>query len=105
MPSKIGCPFRPLGTNVVIKPDPLPKDRNFAGSQLVMSEAHMHPPNTGTIVAVGDEVPEDKVRVQMRVLFSRFGGYDLECEGEKYKIFQLSELIAEVEDAEVIVDG
>jgi len=92
--------LKPLDDRVVLKP--LEAEETTAGG-IVLPDAAQEKPQRGKVVAVGPgrllesgERCEIALSVGDEVLFGRYGGTDIEVEGEDVKILRESDILAKV---------
>ena len=93
--------LNPLDDRVVIRP--LDAEEKTAGG-IVLPDAAQEKPQRGSVVAVGPGRLLDSgercaiaVSVGDEVLFGKYGGTDIEVEGEEVKILRESDILAKVE--------
>ena len=93
--------LKPLDDRVVIQP--LDAEETTAGG-IVLPDAAQEKPQRGKVVAVGPGRLLDSgercavaVVVGDQVLFGKYGGTDIEVEGEEVKILRESDILAKVE--------
>ena len=77
-----------LNDFVIVKRDERPE----AKGSILLPEQAKEEPTTGTCVSVGPMAPGQLIG--RPVIFSKFGGYDTEIDGEKYVILRAEEIIA-----------
>ena len=92
--------INPLDDRVVVKSDEA--EETTAGG-IVLPDAAKEKPQRGTVVAVGPGKLLDSgeraaicVEVDDKVLFSKYGGMDIEVDGEEVKILRESDILAKV---------
>jgi len=92
--------LRPLDDRVVVKP--LDAEETTAGG-IVLPDAAQEKPQRGKVVAVGDGKLMDSgnrgelsVSVGDEVIFGKYGGSDIEVNGEEVKILRESDILAKV---------
>jgi chaperonin GroES len=82
--------IEPLGARVVIKP--LEQETKTA-SGLLIPESAKEKPQTGQVVAVGDD--EDiKLKVGDRILFAKYTGTEFKLDGQDYLLMEYSDILA-----------
>lgn len=93
--------LKPLDDRVVVRP--LSAEETTAGG-IVLPDTAKEKPQRGKVVAVGpgrllDNGERCPVAVQVgdEVLFGKYGGTDIEVEGEEVKILRESDILAKVE--------
>ena len=93
--------LNPLDDRVVIKP--LDAEEKTAGG-IVLPDAAQEKPQRGKVVAVGPgRLLESGERCAVavgpgdEVLFGKYGGTDIEVEGEEVKILRESDILAKIE--------
>lgn len=92
--------INPLDDRVVVKTDEA--EETTAGG-IVLPDAAKEKPQRGTVVAVGPGKLLDSgeraavgLVVGDKVLFGKYGGTDIEVEGEEVKILRESDILAKV---------
>ena len=93
-------PIRPLDDRVVI--EPMAAEETTAGG-IVLPDAAQEKPQRGTVVAVGPgklldsgERGELSVSVGDEVIYGKYGGTEIEVEGNDVKILRESDILAKV---------
>ena len=93
--------LKPLDDRVVVRP--LDAEETTAGG-IVLPDAAQEKPQRGKVIAVGpgrllDSGERCRIAVSIgdEVLFGKFGGSDIEVEGEEVKILRESDILAKVE--------
>ena len=91
----------PMEDRVVVKPQEA--EEKTAGG-IVLPDSAKEKPLMGTVVSVGpgkmlDSGNRGKMSVKKKdvVLYSKYGGTDVEVDGKEYKIFRESEILGIVE--------
>jgi chaperonin GroES len=82
--------LQPMGTRVLIQP--LDQDSKTA-SGLLLPETAKEKPQTGLIVAVGDD-EEIKLKVNDKVLFAKYSGTEFKMDGTEYLLLESSDVLA-----------
>ncbi len=82
--------LQPLGTRVLIQP--LEQESKTA-SGLLLPETAKEKPQTGLIVAVGDD-EEMKLKVNDKVLFAKYSGTEFKLDGSEYLLLESSDVLA-----------
>lgn len=94
-------PIKPAGHRVVIKPDPL--EEKSAGGIVIAhqdkarKESGQH---VGVIIAIGPTAwkafddGEPWAKVGDRIYFAKYGGYEIEVAGEKYRVMNDEDVTA-----------
>ncbi len=82
--------IEPLGARVVIKP--LEQETKTA-SGLFIPESAKEKPQTGQVVAVGDD-EEIKLKVGDRILFAKYTGTEFKLDGQDYLLMEYSDVLA-----------
>ena len=92
--------LNPLDDRVVVKPSAA--EETTAGG-IVLPDAAQEKPQRGTVVAVGPgklldsgERSTPSVTVGDEVLFGKYGGTEIEVDGEEVKILRESDILAKV---------
>ncbi len=98
--------LRPLDDRVVVKP--LDAEETTAGG-IVLPDAAQEKPQRGKVLAVGEGRLMDSgtrgelsVAVGDEVIFGKYGGSDVEVNGEEMKILRESDILAKVVETESI---
>ena len=80
----------PLGSRVLIRP--LEQESKTA-SGLLLPETAKEKPQTGEVVAIGDD--EDiTLKAGDRVLFAKYSGTEFKLDGVEYILFDVSDVLA-----------
>lgn len=82
--------IQPLGTRVLIKP--LEQEGKTA-SGLFLPESAKEKPQTGEVVAVGDD-ESIKLKTKDKVLFAKYSGTEFKYEGVDYLLIEASDILA-----------
>lgn len=92
--------INPLDDRVVV--EPMSAEETTAGG-IVLPDSAQEKPQRGTIVAVGPgklldsgERGELSVTVGDEVIFGKYGGSEIEVDGNEYKILRESDILAKV---------
>ena len=92
--------IRPLDDRVVV--EPLQAEETTAGG-IVLPDSAQEKPQRGTVVAVGPgklldsgERGELSVTVGDEVIFGKYGGTEIEVDGDEVKILRESDILAKV---------
>lgn len=92
--------IRPLGDRVVIE---LVDREETTASGIVLPDSAKEKPQEGKVVAVGSGAIVDgkkvelEVKVDDRIIFSKFAGTEVKYEGNEYLILRESDILAVVE--------
>lgn len=85
----------PIDDRVLIKS--IEMEEKKAGN-IIIPDTAKEKPQIGKIIAVGnDEELQDIVKKGDKVIYAKYGGTDVELEGEKYLLVQRSDLLGKVE--------
>jgi len=91
--------IKPLGDKVLVKPDDVSESKTSGG--IIIPDTAKEKPQKGKIIAVGpgrtDEngkIIKVNVKVGDKVLYSKYGGNEIEYEGEQYLIMSESDIYA-----------
>ncbi len=84
--------IQPLGTRVLIQPLDENTTRTSAG--IYIPETAKEKPQTGKVVAIGDEEEDIKVKVGQKVLFPKYTGTEIKLDGEDYLIMESDDILA-----------
>lgn len=94
--------IRPLDDRVVVEPQE--SEERTAGG-IVLPDSAKEKPQRGTVVAVGsgkllDNGKRGELSVQVgdQVIYGKYGGTDIEVNGEEVKILRESDILAKVVD-------
>lgn len=88
--------IRPLGSRVLIKKIEV-EETTDAG--LILTNANKKAPQTATIIAVGNGTKDEPMELKAgeTVIFSQYGGTDIEYDGEEYTLMNQSDILAVME--------
>lgn len=84
--------IQPMGARVLIKP--LEQD-NKTASGLLLPETAKEKPQTGLVMAVGDD-EEIKLKVNDKVLFAKYTGSEFKFDGTEYLLLESNDILAKV---------
>jgi chaperonin GroES len=94
--------IRPLDDRVVVRPTDA---EEVTAGGIVLPDSAQEKPQRGTVIAVGagrllenGSRGELSVAVGDQVIYGKFGGADIEVEGEEVKILREGEILAKVVD-------
>jgi chaperonin GroES len=87
---------QPLGARVLIRP--LVDDESRTSSGLYIPETAKEKPQTGEVIAVGDEEDEIKVKVGQKVLFPKYTGTEIKLDNVDHLIMDADDILAIVKD-------
>jgi chaperonin GroES len=82
--------LQPLGSRVLIKP--LEQDSKTS-SGLYLPETAKEKPQTGLVIAVGDD-EEIKLKVNDKILFAKYSGSEFKLDGTEYLLLEASDVLA-----------
>jgi len=92
--------IRPLDDRVVVRPT---EAEEITAGGIVLPDSAKEKPQRGTVIAVGGGRLLDNgtrgelsVAVGDEVIYGKFGGADIEVDGEEVKILRESEILAKV---------
>jgi len=82
--------LQPMGTRVLIQPL---EQESKTSTGLYLPETAKEKPQTGVIVAVGDD--EDiKLKVNDKVLFAKYSGTEFKLDGNEYLLLESTDVLA-----------
>ena len=87
---------QPLGARVLIRP--LVEAESRTSSGLYIPETAKEKPQTGEVVAIGDEQDEIKVKVGQKVLFPKYTGTEIKLDNVDHLIMDADDILAIVKD-------
>lgn len=86
--------IQPMGARVLIQPL---EQESKTSSGLFLPETAKEKPQTGLVVAVGDD--EDiKLKVNDKVLFAKYTGTEFKLDGQEYLLMECSDVLAKLLD-------
>ena len=92
--------LRPLDDRVVVKPSDA---EEVTAGGIVLPDAAQEKPQRGKVIAVGagklldsGNRGELSVAIGDTVIYGKYGGSDIEVDGEEYKILRESDILAKV---------
>lgn len=86
--------IEPLGARVLVKPL---EQGEKTSSGLYLPETAKEKPQTGLVVAVGDD-EEIKLKVDDKVLFAKYTGTEFKVDGEQYLLMECSDILARLKN-------
>lgn len=91
--------IKPLADKVIVKTDDVAESKTAGG--IIIPDTAKEKPQKGEIVAVGPGRTDENgkviamnVKIGDKVLYSKYGGNELEYEGDKYLIMSESDIYA-----------
>lgn len=87
---------QPVGARVLIRP--LLDEESRASTGLYIPETAREKPQTGEVVAIGDEEGEIKVKVGQKVLFPKYTGTEIKLDNVDHLIMEADDVLAIVVD-------
>jgi chaperonin GroES len=82
--------IQPMGTRVLIKPL---EQESKTTSGLLLPETAKEKPQTGLVVAIGDD-EEIKLKVNDKVLFAKYSGTEFKMDGTEYLLLEANDVLA-----------
>ena len=82
--------IQPMGTRVLIKPL---EQESKTSSGLLLPETAKEKPQTGLVVAIGDD-EEIKLKVNDKVLFAKYSGTEFKMDGSEYLLLEANDVLA-----------
>ena len=86
--------LQPMGARVLILPI---EQESKTASGLLLPESAKEKPQTGMVVAIGDD-EEIKLQVNDKALFAKYSGTEFKLEGREYLLVESSDVLAKVLD-------
>lgn len=86
--------IQPLGTRVVIQ---ALEQESKTSSGLFIPETAKEKPQTGVVVAVGDD-ESVRLKVNDRVLFAKYSGTEFKLDGQDYLLMECGDVLARLLD-------
>ncbi len=88
--------IKPLGDRVVIQKVEV-EDKTKSG--IILTGSAKEEPQVAEVIALGtgvttDDEYKDEIKVGDRVMFSKYGGAEVEVEGEEYTILKIADVLA-----------
>ena len=87
--------IQPLGERVLIRPL---DEESRTSSGLYIPDTAKEKPQTGLVVAIGDEEDEIPVKVGQRVLFPKYTGTEIKLDGVDHLIMEAGDILAIVKE-------
>ena len=84
--------IQPMGSRVLIQPI---EQESKTSSGLLLPETAKEKPQTGRVVAVGED-EEIKLRVNDKVLFAKYTGTEFKLDGNEYLLLEANDVLAKV---------
>ena len=86
--------IQPMGARVLIQPL---EQEGKTSSGLFLPDTAKEKPQTGLVVAVGDD-EEIKLKVDDRVLFAKYTGTEFKMDGQEYLLMECGDVLAKLLD-------
>ncbi len=88
--------IKPMDDRILL--EPLQAEEKTS-SGIIIPDSAKEKPRAGVVIAVGtDEDLQEKIKEGNKVLFTKYGGDEVEMDGKEYKIIQRSDVLAVIED-------
>ena len=88
--------IKPLDDRILLEPE---QAEETTASGIIIPDTAKEKPRTGKVIAVGtDEDLREKIKEGNKVLFTKYGGDEIEMNGKEYKLLQRNDILAVVED-------
>lgn len=87
--------IQPLGERVLIRPL---EEESRTSSGLYIPDTAKEKPQTGLVVAIGDEEDEIPVKAGQKVLFPKYTGTEIKLDGVEHLIMEAGDILAIVND-------
>lgn len=84
--------IQPMGSRVLIQPI---EEENKTSSGLLLPETAKEKPQTGKVVAIGDD-EEIRLKVNDKILFAKYSGTEFRLDGSEYLLLDASDVLAKV---------
>ncbi len=84
--------IQPMGSRVLIQPI---EQESKTSSGLLLPETAKEKPQTGQVVAVGDD-EEIKLKVNDKVLFAKYTGTEFKLDGNENLLLEANDVLAKV---------
>lgn len=85
--------IKPLGDRVLVE---LVEQEEKTASGIVLPDSAKEKPQEGKVVAVGKDV-EDEIKVDDRVIYSKYAGTEIKYDGKEYLILSKVDVLAVIE--------
>jgi chaperonin GroES len=82
--------IQPMGTRVLIKPL---EQESKTSSGLLLPETAKEKPQTGLVVAIGED-EEVKLKVNDKVLLAKYSGTEFKMDGNEYLLLEANDVLA-----------
>lgn len=88
--------IRPLADRVLVLP--VPAEEKVGG--IIIPDTAKEKPQRGNVIAVGGGTKDEQMVLKAGdvVLYGKYSGTEIECEGQKYLIMRQSDVLAVAED-------
>jgi chaperonin GroES len=88
--------IKPLDDRILLEPE---QAEETTVSGIIIPDTAKEKPRIGKVIAVGtDEDLREKIKEGNKVLFTKYGGDEIEMNGKEYKLLQRTDILAVVED-------
>lgn len=83
--------IQPLGERVLIRPV---EEESRTSTGLYIPDTAKEKPQTGLVIAIGDEEDDIPVEVGQKVLFPKYTGTEIKLDGVEHLIMDASDILA-----------
>ena len=88
--------IKPMDDRILLEPE---QAEETTSSGIIIPDTAKEKPRIGKVIAVGtDEDLREKIKEGNKVLFTKYGGDEIEMNGKEYKLLQRTDILAVVED-------
>ncbi|MBN1668694.1 MAG: co-chaperone GroES [Anaerolineales bacterium] len=87
--------IQPLGERVLIRPL---EEESRTSTGLYIPDTAKEKPQTGLVVAIGDEEDDIPVKVGQKILFPKYTGTEIKLAGVDHLIMEASDILAVILD-------
>ncbi len=82
--------IKPIGERIVVKPS---EQETKTSSGIYLPDSAKEKQNYGEVVAIG-KIDDEELKIGDKVLYAKYGGTEIELDGEKYTILEKTDLLA-----------
>lgn len=83
--------IQPIGERVLVEPI---EAQTVTAGGIILPDSAKEKPQQSKVLAIGAAIKDSPVKVGDRVIHGKFAGVEIEQDGKKYLILQLSDILA-----------
>ena len=87
--------LKPIGDKLVIE---MVEVEEKTSSGIVLPTSAKEAPSVAKVLAIGDEILKDLIKVGDKIIFSKYAGTEVKLDKKEYIVVKIADVLAVVED-------